>query len=412
MKYVLCAALLAVLLGNSYAWGSVVITERNFPDKVFREYIRAEFDTDGDGVLTNTETSTVTKIDVANRSITSLKGIDYFSSLVSLSCSNNNLPVLDLSNNTALTDLDCGHQNVLIDFVSITNDAQYPYSLNFDAVNEYLDNLPDIYDFASRIHSLEISGGSDANITYRIDYQERTIYFSGLPSSIKYYYDTKNTGNAVYMDVEVTVAPGVPEAVIKPVDPDTQESLRNIITEVMQKGDIIFADEDNITPAPDLTPELAGRIKSDDYRPICPLNTIQVNGNGWYVFRIELPYELFRFIEDANVNDITVYALHARNDTDTPTADAEPYAVEFLTLGGKKFTTFTSRKFLMIGFFNADMPLSLYLVRALPVFYLPPMQFDIADDMDIEICGGTGCNSGLGFMGNISVLFLMFHKRH
>ena len=40
-------------------------------------------------------------------SLTSLRGIEYFESLTSLNCANNQLPELDISQNTALTYLNC-----------------------------------------------------------------------------------------------------------------------------------------------------------------------------------------------------------------------------------------------------------------------------------------------------------------
>ena len=90
----------------SAATGSVSIDETNFPDQIFREYVQSEFD-DGDCELSESELKNVTCIDVNGKGITSLKGIEYFSALSYLNCSENGLSSLDLSQNTKLKRLNC-----------------------------------------------------------------------------------------------------------------------------------------------------------------------------------------------------------------------------------------------------------------------------------------------------------------
>lgn len=96
------------------AWGEVAITEANFPDELFREYVSRNFDTDGDGILSEGEIASATQIDVEpslwrdeTGGYTSLKGIEHFTSLKELRCGNNKLTELDVSKNTALTSLSC-----------------------------------------------------------------------------------------------------------------------------------------------------------------------------------------------------------------------------------------------------------------------------------------------------------------
>jgi len=83
---------------------SIEINEENFPDEIFREYVKENFDTDGNGALSAEEINTIS-IDVSDRGISDLKGIEYFTSLTYLNCCNNYLTSLDVSNNTALTSL-------------------------------------------------------------------------------------------------------------------------------------------------------------------------------------------------------------------------------------------------------------------------------------------------------------------
>ena len=105
-KRALCA-LLVVLLCVSLlpvsalaAEDTVAINETNFPDPNFRSWLQSEY---GDSAVI----SQVTRIDVFNKSISDLKGIEYFSVLTFLDCDNNQLTSLDVSKNTWLTRLYC-----------------------------------------------------------------------------------------------------------------------------------------------------------------------------------------------------------------------------------------------------------------------------------------------------------------
>ena len=95
----LCAPLTA-------AAQDIEINAENFPDKNFRNYLLKQ-DYGADGVLTEKEIKGVTDIGVYGENISSLQGIEYFTALTSLNCSNNQLSSLDVSNNTKLARLDC-----------------------------------------------------------------------------------------------------------------------------------------------------------------------------------------------------------------------------------------------------------------------------------------------------------------
>ncbi len=90
----------------------VVINEENFPDPTFRDYVNEKFDTTDDDVLTADEIALITLIDAEDMYITDLTGIEYFTNLVYLYCSKNQLTSLDVSRNTALETLYCS-QNLL-----------------------------------------------------------------------------------------------------------------------------------------------------------------------------------------------------------------------------------------------------------------------------------------------------------
>ena len=78
---------------------SVVINPTNFTDKNFRSYV-AKFDTEKStsGRLTRSELEAegAKKIDVNDKNIASLKGVEYFSELTTLNCVNNQLENLDV----------------------------------------------------------------------------------------------------------------------------------------------------------------------------------------------------------------------------------------------------------------------------------------------------------------------------
>ena len=84
----------------------VTIDNTNFPDAKFRTVVK-KFDTNQDSSLSDTEIAAVKKINCSNKGITNLKGIEYFTSLNILWCTDNQLTALDVSENTALTKLNC-----------------------------------------------------------------------------------------------------------------------------------------------------------------------------------------------------------------------------------------------------------------------------------------------------------------
>ena len=92
--------------------GLIEIDEANFPDTVFREYVRSEFDLNGDNKLEADELICVEYIGVGYQGVANLKGIEFFTNLRQLNCMGNNLTKLDVSANTALESLDCARNNL------------------------------------------------------------------------------------------------------------------------------------------------------------------------------------------------------------------------------------------------------------------------------------------------------------
>jgi hypothetical protein len=83
-----------------------------FADANFKAYCIENFDLDGDGELTAAEAGLVTRIDVYNKEIASLKGIEYMPNLESLDFGKNQVSSLDTSHNPALVKLHCYSNNL------------------------------------------------------------------------------------------------------------------------------------------------------------------------------------------------------------------------------------------------------------------------------------------------------------
>ena len=102
---------------STFAPEGIEINAENFPDEVFMTYV-GQFDTDSDGILTQSERDKVTSINLngsetADKGVTSLEGVEYFTKLSSLQCNfNSGLTKLDVSKNTALNTLYCEHTQI------------------------------------------------------------------------------------------------------------------------------------------------------------------------------------------------------------------------------------------------------------------------------------------------------------
>ena len=97
---------LLTLFSLVQAKADVEITETYFSDENFRAYLLGQ-SYGSDGVITSTEIAAIEDLDVSNKQISNLKGIEHFTALTGLYCVKNQLTSLDVSKNTALTRLSC-----------------------------------------------------------------------------------------------------------------------------------------------------------------------------------------------------------------------------------------------------------------------------------------------------------------
>lgn len=105
-KKVLSGVLSAALLLSVFATTSLAATngifidDKNFPDKIFRDYVYNNFDLDKDYALSDDECSAVTSISMYSKGVADITGVAYFPNLTALVMNENQLTSVDLSNNT------------------------------------------------------------------------------------------------------------------------------------------------------------------------------------------------------------------------------------------------------------------------------------------------------------------------
>ncbi len=141
----------------------VAVNETNFPDSIFRAYVSENFDTDGNGYLSDSEIQDVTTIDVSysgtvnTEKIGSLKGVEHFVNLLFLDCAGNALTELDVSQNTQLGGLICG---IMDNDGNVFGNQLSSLSLSNNTQLEYL------YCTHNQISSLDVSGNTALAVLY------------------------------------------------------------------------------------------------------------------------------------------------------------------------------------------------------------------------------------------------------
>lgn len=91
------------------ATAEIAINATNFPDPVFRKYIKENKDLDGNGKLNDYEIQMAWDITLEDNSgVKSIKGVEYFSNLLHLVISGNPIESVDISKNTKLKEFYAG----------------------------------------------------------------------------------------------------------------------------------------------------------------------------------------------------------------------------------------------------------------------------------------------------------------
>ena len=88
------------------------IDSTDIPDDIFRNYIDTNYDTINDNMIRVYETSDEYFLNLSDKAITSLKGLNCFPELSILYVANTDITSLDLSANPKLADLSCSNTNI------------------------------------------------------------------------------------------------------------------------------------------------------------------------------------------------------------------------------------------------------------------------------------------------------------
>ncbi len=162
----------------------IAVDRAHFPDSNFRSYISENFDTDSDGVLSESEIAAVKDIEFINQKFESMEGIEYFTQLDSLRISDLDISEIDVSKNTNLRSFDAVNSDMLKRVV--LPEGLAVLSIDYCPVSEMdLTSLTDLESLAVNsidIHSFDLSNNTklttldirDTTLTDGIDISANT----------------------------------------------------------------------------------------------------------------------------------------------------------------------------------------------------------------------------------------------
>ena len=112
------------------ARAQVVLNDTNFPDANFRAALATILGISEGETITQEKINATTSLDVSDKNISNLKGIEHFTALTYLYCDYNQLTTLDVSKNTTLTNLDCSSNQLTVLDVSKNTALTYLWCYN------------------------------------------------------------------------------------------------------------------------------------------------------------------------------------------------------------------------------------------------------------------------------------------
>lgn len=120
----------ATMDGDKMATCDIIVSRPgiNIPDANFKSYLLNPangINVDNDTVITPEEAAAVKSLSVGGLNIASLEGLEYFTSLIDLSCSKNAITELDLSKNVALWWLQCSYNKLTS--IDLSNNSKLYY---------------------------------------------------------------------------------------------------------------------------------------------------------------------------------------------------------------------------------------------------------------------------------------------
>lgn len=176
------------------------LKEVAFTNNAFKEYCKQNFDTNRDGIVSLEEAALVTTINAQGLGISSMDGIESFTSLKTLNCSNNSISKLDISNLKKLISLDCSgnllseldvHSNIALETFNCTNNpslATIRVWTGFKPTSSFQKPAG-----ASYVEP-EISTPVGYELVWQDEFNDSDNGKAALPNTSKWWYETGNGG--------------------------------------------------------------------------------------------------------------------------------------------------------------------------------------------------------------------------
>lgn len=101
--------IVTVLMSSLPMLADVAINATNFPDANFRSYLNSQY---SGNVITTAQLNARDSLNLYNKGISNMKGVEYFTQLTYLNCYSNNLTSIDVGFNTKLKYLNVGNNQM------------------------------------------------------------------------------------------------------------------------------------------------------------------------------------------------------------------------------------------------------------------------------------------------------------
>ncbi len=167
--------------------------------------------------------------------------------------------------------------------------------------------------------------------------------------------------------------------------------------------DLKYITQENLFAPREATQEMKDYVNSDDHEIIGGINTVSIDKEGWYVFKVTLPDDVWSEVQNKDVSDFKFYGL---TDSGTNAGEFRSSFImgvistwELYTLTGRKMRNFGVKEFLFAGFLNTSQPFTLFAAKVL----LSVLTGGISSL-------ATGCNSFLS--AGAVVLFMILLRKH
>ena len=166
--------MVVLALAASCSWADTPINSTVFPDDNFREVVR-NIDPNNDSILTDSEIAAVSAIYASGLGISSLKGIEVFTALKSLTCPNNTITALDLTSNTQLETLVCDNNQLTSLNLSACDKLKTIFCTGNKLTALDLSRCPQLQELYCYVNSLDVLNLTNNTALVSLDCQENRL---------------------------------------------------------------------------------------------------------------------------------------------------------------------------------------------------------------------------------------------